>query len=386
MTIQKCPAIRRGFKAKCVLLAFGAVLGLSACASTNGTNDVGVASESVTPQLGRGPLDEYRLRIFGDFAGETQEQAQARETANHLRIEQLIAACMLEHGFTYIPETDNAPTVTFLAAQLGPQIGSREWAELYGFGVSSNQSFAAGGGSDRMISQGANAANDALLAAMSDAEAEAWHEALWGNDQGHGGSVGLGIDEDGNLIREEIEPEPRSLADAGCQDIARAEVHGASGFDEFEFTAIQRELGFFAQMVANDNRVAQLHIEWGACMAEFGFPDLAAVGQLRAELNSEWSSLMGRTEAGMIDGFYWVSTPVEINWSDQQAVAEQVQRVNAFESREIEAALASYDCNQQISFDQRLLEIDHDLQQQFVNMHRNELEAWAEYAESRRAG
>jgi len=49
-------------------------------------------------------------------------------------------------------------------------------------------------------------------------------------------------------------------------------------------------------------------------------------------------------------------------------------------------ALADIDCREQLDFDTRRTTIDHQLQQEFVAANRNELEAWATFAENQRAG
>jgi len=49
-------------------------------------------------------------------------------------------------------------------------------------------------------------------------------------------------------------------------------------------------------------------------------------------------------------------------------------------------AVADYECRQQVSFAETQRAIDFDHQQQFVDLHRNELKAWAQLMEARREG
>jgi len=74
------------------------------------------------------------------------------------------------------------------------------------------------------------------------------------------------------------------------------------------------------------------------------------------------------------DGTAWV-------WQDDQANSEA-----AFREREFAVALADIDCRERVDFDPRRTTIDHQLQQEFVAANRNELEAWATFAENQRAG
>ena len=57
--------------------------------------------------------------------------------------------------------------------------------------------------------------------------------------------------------------------------------------------------------------------------------------------------------------------------------------VSMFRDREISLAVANWDCKAETNFDLEILAVEIDLQQQFVEAHREDIEAWAEYSESR---
>lgn len=55
--------------------------------------------------------------------------------------------------------------------------------------------------------------------------------------------------------------------------------------------------------------------------------------------------------------------------------------VRAFTEREIATAVADAGCKAEVGYDDGYREINHEHQQEFVDRHRAELDAWAEAAE-----
>ena len=108
-------------------------------------------------------------------------------------------------------------------------------------------------------------------------------------------------------------------------------------------------------------------------MIDAGFPSAQSPTLLQRSIGEEFALLRGQTvEADR--AILGIPEPLD------------AQQASAFMDREIAAALADYDCRTQVSYQQRHQQIDFAFQQEFVNQHRNELEAWVEHAESLRAG
>jgi hypothetical protein len=56
----------------------------------------------------------------------------------------------------------------------------------------------------------------------------------------------------------------------------------------------------------------------------------------------------------------------------------------AFTKKEIAQAVADFGCQEKVEYSKTQMEIDHELQQEFVDAHRDDLEAWASAAEAKR--
>src|SRR5690606_35456132 len=78
-----------------------------------------------------GPLEKYFESTFSAFDEEAFAEQQRRA-------EEDVAACMREHGFDYVPVLDSG-AVTVVDADSEVEVGSREWAAQYGFGVSTTR-------------------------------------------------------------------------------------------------------------------------------------------------------------------------------------------------------------------------------------------------------
>lgn len=135
-----------------------------------------------------GPLDEFIVRIFGasneqliDLLG--REDAERWFNSNErVRREEQIAACMARQGFRYYLATD-LETHVFVPAQDGIiQQGTREFAESFGFGISTNPPWELMGGTVRIERiPGAIDQNEKLRREMTESEAAAWEYAYWGD-------------------------------------------------------------------------------------------------------------------------------------------------------------------------------------------------------------
>jgi len=315
-----------------------------------------------------GPLDEFQARIFNwnmdPNQQETQAEAQARIDREGREREEMISACMSAQGFTYNFNESSFGTIWISDPNDGPQWGSREFAEQYGFGMVNDPWRAQ---QDENIPQGEPEVwvdpNQELLEAMSDAEREAWLEALWGTPQ---------------------EGDTWDPALAGCSGQAQAALWPEQNVAE-QFVSLQNEMDLVWQQMQSDPRLTTLNAAWATCMANAGYPGFADNNSMWSVLNEEWGVVQGWEINNEIWGNWdWDAHPdgPDASMLHQPNPAD----LAAFQEREIALAIANYDCNQQVDFDATQREINLDLQQQFVDQHRAELEAWAQFEEARRAG
>ena len=330
-----------------------------------------------------GPLGEFQNRIFGIGApiAETPAEQQAQRDTQRRQEEEMIAACMAEQGFTYLPYLlEGAPTIVIQPP--AETWGTRAFAERYGWGISTDP-FGVNEPLEIDVDAGPVDPNQPLLDAMSPAELAAWEEALWGAPQPDG------------------EWDPML---AGCRGIAQAYFWPDPV--QSQFVALFDELNGFWASVENDPQTLALTSNWLSCMADRGYTGLTGLRVLRfgpaawlptnyllssddanAGLMAEWDQILGRgggfTTMGnqlrfVVSDGSLASDAAEISGADPGAVA-------AFTAREFAFAVATFDCQDAVDFDVNMRRIQIALEQQFVDRHRAELEAWAQDIESLRS-
>ncbi|MCL1800896.1 MAG: hypothetical protein FWG25_05990 [Promicromonosporaceae bacterium] len=342
---------------------FVAALLLTACGA-DGLTDIGEPNLTDTASLPEladtsapnepGPLEEFLARITG-WTGEAQTRAEAvADFERDLREEQEeIAACMAELGFDYVPTFAGRGTLIlgeFSDDDATLDRASREFAGRYGFGISTTPPQR---GVDLDFTTALDP-NAALQAQMSPAELAAWWQALHGFAPG--GTANWDADEPQGCIAQVLSDRQARSSPAP------------------EFLGLQDEVDQFLAAVWDDPRVAELESRWAICLADTGVGSFTDRFELLEELWREWDALHG------------------LLFDDDGTAAAAVNRtpdaeaLQAFTDREIATALADWDCLAEIGFEAELRAIELDLQRQFVDQHLNELEAWAQFEEARRAG
>ena len=319
---------------------------------TSGNQGIGNDTTAAPVEWTPSPLEEFTSRIQGwEIPGTPENAAQVQARLNRQSLErgEIIAACMAEQGFTYQLDPSAAAGIVFSDYD-GPTWGTREFAESYGFGLSTDPWGLADVelADDDYTLVGADTAtgttlagvyvsaldlNAEQLAAMSDAERAAWDDALWG------------------IYAAPQEGEIWDPTLAGCW--GAAEIALGAGVTPDQFQALETEMAQLWQQIENDPRFAALNMEWGICLTEAGFPGFTSEIALHEQLRTEVLALTAGDAA-------------------------------AFREREIAIALADFDCREQTDFVATQTAISHGLQQQFVDRNRAKLEAWASYMEQQR--
>ncbi len=355
----------RPTRTRLALVTVSAVALLLAGCSGGGGND-GKGGGSSAFEWEPGPLDEYQSRIYGyslDADEQSQEEMQAESDKQNRRVEELVAACMQEQGFDYQPNVGNSGTV-FTGDDLDVEWGTREFAEKYGYGISTDP----WGSQDVPVEEGEEYVdpNQEYVESMSESEAEAYNEALWGPPQDY---------------VEGEEPQEYDWTQGGCYGSAQHEVY-EGGVELDEFSAIEDEIGKFYETVQSDPRMADLHAKWGSCMADAGYDGMTNAYESQQPLYDEWNELQGWDDPEyqeQMESWDWEANP-----DGPPAPTPDEAAVKAFTEKEIAMAVADFDCQDKTNFQEESMKIDHDLQQQFVDEHADELEAWAEAATAAR--
>jgi len=327
----------------------------------NGGAATATPPATAPPELEFGALDEYMAHIYGrqlepltrsildrqlrraeGYDGAVVWEPEA-DVARAQEREDLTATCMAEQGFTYYQAEIPTPPPG------RPTRGSREWFAEFGLGISTDP--------DGWVNWGGPDPNHEQLEAMSDDERADWLAALFGPLQADG-----------------LRPT------GGCDRWAHSVQFPDPDTPE-QFAGIQWEVREFGDLVAVDPRIVALTGAWAACMADAGHAGFADNYAVWPQLTEEWADIVPQAELDEVYANWdWAAYPdgpsaADLPQPDPAAAA-------AFTDREITLALASYDCRYAVGWAQRYQEVALDLQQQFVDQHRDELEAWAQYMEA----
>jgi len=277
---------------------------------------------------GVGPADSY-IDLVLDVSLEEAEQRQIRQ-------EELLAACMAEAGFEYVPSLVNM--VGFVdEAAIAPPRGSREFAEQYGYGLVSLPP----GVQSPVIEN----PNDAIIAAMSEAEVVEYFRA-------RDGAWGEGLDG--------ATPEPgEGWKPEGCDVWARGQMAALAADQDDTYSALKAEVDRIdADVVPAHPDVVAVDAAWAECMADAGFPGYSRQPEAQERERERFDAPDIANGAigpdGMTDG----------------------QRQELPHERAL--ATADWDCTDRVGYSDVVARVRNAAQQEYVDAHRDELDAWVE--------
>lgn len=321
-------------------LAAASALVLSACSSD------GAQSGAKAEEAG-GPLWEYMAAMWeGEDWNEDFQREQDRQR------EDLIAQCMAEQGFEYTPDTGNTFYYSGDEDSDGPDWGTREFAEQYGFGVIDWPGMQEM--EEQQEGQEYTDPNWDYVSTLSESEQNAFYEALHGP----------GPTEEEMALMEEDEDYMWQPEDQGCWGWAYQKVNEGTtiGFyDDPEFADLIEAMNAMWEDTQNDPEMVSLNTDWSACMVGAGYPEVTVRDDIHSWIYDQYSALMeGPTGE-------WV-----------ELTPEQKEEFREFE---IAAAVADWDCQKEVNWDKRYAEIDTRVQQEFLDAHKDQLDAaLAKYA------
>lgn len=315
---------------------------LSAC-SNDSSQSGGKAAEEYQP----GPLEKYMSAMWSG-----QEWSIEQAKADDLKREEMIAECMAKEGFEYIPNTSSVTYGTDENSD-GPQWGTLEFAEQYGYGM---VDFPGSQVEAEMVEEHVDP-NQEYIESLSESEQTAFYETLYGKGPS---------EEDLKLMESgEIEWES-DWTKEGCNGWAYHEMNSdsAMGFwqdPEFEdLVAAMNDIG--TQMEA-DPEYAAMNAEWTACMADAGFTLSGGKNYAMNEINDKYNAMMTDSSGNYVE-------PTK-------------EQYDEFQKLEISQATADFKCAEKVEYDKRTTEIQHRLEQQLLDQYKTQLDsALAKYAAS----
>lgn len=285
------------------------------------------ATPSPDPSPTTGPAEAYLDTALGFTADDAAQAAT--------RMEELIAACMSEQGFEYVPSTSGYQFVD--TAAFDPPPGTREFAEQYGYG------FATLPEGTYVSSEPGTNPNDAIMGAMSQEELAAYTRALLGDDAADGASDG------------EVEL-------GGCTRSARNEVWGDRDTDPVRADLEDEIARIDAEAAPMDPAVAAAASQWSECMSDAGYPGYAAPPDAEQEAWGAWTAFNDSIAAD----------PTLGEVADDGLIVGQADLA----AQEVALAAADWKCRAAADYDAVWSDARDRLQQDYVDAHRAELDAW----------
>lgn len=373
------------WRARIRLLAFACVAGLALadCSGDggdqqDGTTDGGTADQASDDGEELSPLEEYMGENSGFASGGRMTVAfsagdlDEEERRRMRQVEELVATCMQEAGFEYMPvdpfggETKDDPFADAFA--LPPD----EFAREYGYGMTTLIDPDA-------ADEEATDPNQEIREGLSEAALEAYDRALWGDM--------AQMSADGGAVAVKPVPGetgPPEIEDQGCHGEVRTEVYGEDGGmmggpDLGEFDGLFEDLEALRQRIESDPRVTEATGEWAACMAEAGYGDVEAVNDPEDSVMERMSELYGWDDEAPSDdegGNADAGGPsVTVGGPGAGAADVDEEALAELQEYEIAVATADYECEQEHFTDSRQ-EVAWGFEEDFVDEHRTELERY----------
>lgn len=288
------------------------------------------------------PLGEYFSAFYGGDLSEEEQQAKF-ETENKQR-EELVAQCMQELGFEYIPAPSG--NVSFSSGEeWKPE--DREFVAQWGYGAVKYP-----GGDQPPEAEPTNTdPNSDYVMSLSETEQSAYYEALYGP-----GPSEEEISEDGSY--------QYNWETAGCNGKASHEISGDDPLQSDEFADVMDAISKFYESSATLPAIAEIDRAWASCMDGAGYPGFTAQADAQNSIFDE------------LNAFYEQSTGE--TGPDQSAL-------DAVHEKEVELALADLDCRNETDYRAKYQKAQFEAEEKFIADHKAELDAMKAAAEQARS-
>ncbi|MFT3798635.1 hypothetical protein [Microbacterium sp.] len=317
-----------------IALAAASVLALPLTACSGESSPQSSAEED-------SPLNAYLSAAWGGDLSEEEQQAYWSE--QNTKREEITAACMSDLGWEYVPNVDNTVTVSS-GEEWQPD--DREWVAQYGYGMINWP------GQEETETEGTEEYTDPnqdYVMSLSESEQTAYYADLYG-----AGPTEEELNEDGSY--------EWNWETAGCSGKASHEVDGDSPWSDEQFVPLMEAISQLYTDAGNAPELSALNKEWADCMADAGYPGFAKQEDAQTSISDELNAYYeNQTE--------WVE--------DDPELAELAET-------EVDLALADLDCREKTDFRAQQAKVQRTLEEQFIEDHKAELEAFKAAAEQGR--
>jgi hypothetical protein len=283
----------------------------------------GTGGEELDPE--KSPLTEYFSALYGD----QDEDAWAKQQEE---VEELVAACMTDEGFEYIPvDQDQYDFIN----EDGPEWGTKEFVELNGYGMQQSEEEM-----EQMEEQSQEYVdpNQDYVATLSESEQTAFYEVLYGPPSPE--------------TEEAVEFE-YNWETAGCYGAAQHQVQGEQPYDDDRYKSLFEDMNEMYEDLQKTPEIKKADADWAECMADAGEPGFKtkqdAVMEIQDALNAVWEA----NPTGELD---------------------QKEELAELRERELELALVDFECAEKVDYEQRSLAGQFELEKKFIKEHKKQLD------------
>lgn len=315
-------------------LAVAGLLALTACSDDDSTGPDGATTS---------PLGEY----FSEIDSTYDESESMRQ---QVEMENLVAECMVDAGFEYIPQDVSGNTVSY-SSEDGEDQSTEEWVAKNGYGMYYDEEPEEGTDdepTDEWVDPNAD-----YVDSLSESARTAFYEALNGPDVWS------------DMTEEEMDAYEWSWEESGCYGWASNEVYPETGGVDAEFEPLfdAFEEMYEAQMSAPELKTLQS--EWSSCMADAGYTGYATPDDAQTAVMDQYNAL-------------WEDLGEPENPDDPNAVWPEpsAEDRKAAKDNDIETALADFRCKQSIDWTEREQKVTFAIEEQFITDHKAELDAY----------
>jgi hypothetical protein len=327
--------------------------------------------------------DEGTTVSIASLMGQETEFSPEQQREQEAQIQDLVAQCMTEQGWEYIP-------IEYPDAMYDYSVDSEDELERRqreGYGIAYwtlNQ------GNDEALVNDPLAdwvdPNQAIVAEMSESESTAYYEALYGTPEEQEANQTVEVDPDTGE-----EYYMQTGYGPGCQGEAYAEVYGDSPMQsEGYWEAVSVFYEELQTRVDADSRVKALNSEWSRCMTEAGF-EYASPNDIwetaYADLQTRHDEIVGDLfnqdpfegwAQEEIDAFFESASQEEMDQmfnSAYELTDEQREALEALLADEITLAVAEYQCS--LPYNEEYQTVYAQIEEDYALEHQAELEQLA---------
>lgn len=314
-----------------ILASATLTLGLTSCSGASAdSKELTEADSPLSKAMG---FDGQQPSLQDQIDAEAQTRQQER------RVEERVASCMAEQGFSYIPHLP--VDVTVAPAEEDELSDPIENAHQNGYGITTG--WVSLGMPEEAVDQ-----NLAITESMSETELSAYSAAL------NGGS-----------FEGDAEAYAQNWELQGCTGLARHEVYEVDGgidaymavHDDPRWSDLRADMAQLNTTAQNDPRTKELQLRWSTCMFEAGL-----------------------TFASPLEAWESVDTAVHSAVETSQGVGLQGlsdEDVASLREQEIDVAVADFTCREATDYENEFVRIQFAIEQEFVDANAAELKAFS---------